>query len=50
MASRTLVLKKKRKSRARKAGHERKAEMARKGTTPSMAVLFGDLKADKSAN
>jgi hypothetical protein len=49
MASRTLVLKKKRKSRARKAGHERKAEMARKGTTPAMAVLFGDVKDEKAA-
>ncbi len=49
MASCTLVLKKKRKSRARKAGHERKAAMARKGTTPSMAVLFGDVKVEKTA-
>ena len=50
MASCTLVLKKKRQARAKKAGHERKAELARKGTTPAMAVLFGDVKVEKKAN
>lgn len=49
MASCTVVLKKKRKNHARSAGHDRKLALAHKGTTPSAAVLFGDVKVEKTA-
>jgi hypothetical protein len=42
MASSTKITQKRAKAKARKAGHKRKVKLARKGTTPSQAKLFGD--------
>jgi hypothetical protein len=42
MASSTKITEKRTKAKQRKAGHKRKAKLARHGTTPSQATLFGD--------
>lgn len=47
MASRTMVYKRRKRLKACKAGRDRKLRTAKLGSTPSRAVFFGDVPADK---
>ena len=47
MASATKAYKVKKRTKSKNAGRDRKKELAKQGSTPSAAVLFGDVPADK---
>ena len=44
MASSTKITEKRAKAKQRKTGHKRKVQLQKQGTTPRIAVLFGDAK------
>jgi len=49
MASATKVFKVRKKLKARKQGRDRKNKLARDGSTPPKAVLFGDAEPQKKS-